>query len=120
MKIISSSYGTKLEIFTNPYDLEITVAQSGTGGRFSLCLSRGPWHRFKVMLTCVDFACSLDEGARSVGELLKVIHESVTKVNPPGMYDNSDALTQSVIEQVVTDILNTGTASTYKYKVAKR
>lgn len=117
---ISCSFGTKLQIFNNPYDLDIKVAQSGSEGGFSFCLTRGPQNKYRVLLTRVDFSDSLQQGAQLVGELLKGIIESVTSASQSGVPDSSEVLTQGTVDRVVADILKTGMASTYQYEVARK
>lgn len=130
MTIISA-----LEIFSNPYDLEFIVGENTDkkDGTFSLMLTRGPGHNFKVMITgegykskddavetikkildsCIEKGEEVFFGKKSstddVGQLLKTVGNSKDCKKE----DAKNALTKSMIEKIVSNLKEKEVASTY-------
>jgi len=72
--------GTALEIFTNPRDLQVTIAQElNGGGKFGFGIFRGPGHGFKPLLTSAFFAEALEEAVQAVRGVLETTVQVVMK-----------------------------------------
>jgi len=119
---------TVLEIFSNPFDLEICVGEAKEKNYFAFVILRGPGHNFKLMLEGMKKADKVEEIISWVEKLLKLTVESSIKMfgeknNPITQIfnanneplDKSAILTEKLIEQITKDLKETGTASTYRY-----
>ncbi len=124
-----------LELFSNPYDLEFLVGENTEkkDGTFSLMLTRGPEHNFKVMLTgegykskddaidtfkkildiCVEKGEEVFFGKKSstddVGSLLKAVG------NPKDCKreEAKNALTKPMVEKIISSLKEAKVVSTY-------
>jgi len=118
---------TAMEIFTNPHDLEITVAKEGRSGKFAFAISRGPGHRFKRMLSSRPFAETLENVVFWTKVVLEGIRQTVIKefedngsllsqhLNPDGQtIDQSKVLNPDLINRIVNELRKHQTASTYR------
>jgi len=118
---------TALEIFTNPWDLEITIGQKKDGAKFAIGIFRGPGHNFKPILTSQPFAETREDAIRAVEKALQTIHEAVTKefknsrslvyqyLNPDGnVIDQSKVLNPDLITRILEELRVHEKASTCK------
>ena len=125
------SVSTALEIFTNPSDLEISIGQGKGGGKFSIFISRGPGHDFKILLSSQPFAESTEAAVKAVGEILESIRKAATDtlgdkenpltqiLNPDGQaIDQSKALNPDLIRRILEELRKHKRAGTYEMLVA--
>ncbi|MES2622796.1 MAG: hypothetical protein V4576_00115 [Patescibacteria group bacterium] len=61
---------TALEIFTNPHDLSISVAQGEKNGKFGLAICRALEHNYKILIITLPCRETLDLIIAFVEELL--------------------------------------------------
>jgi hypothetical protein len=119
-----------LEIFSNPYDLEIWVAEpEGRGRSFAFSITRGPQHLHKVIITTKPFAKTRQE----VIDLVVDILESICRVmkdefkdpysipsqflNPENhQIDETKVLGPAIIARIKADLEEGHAASTYLYE----
>jgi len=117
---------TALEIFSNPNDLEISIKQEG-GGTFSIEISRGPGHNFKLLLTTTPFPATKEDAVAVVVEILQGIHKISTEelrsrtgivsqiLNPEGLeISRSSTLNLDRITLIANELRRNGRASTYR------
>ena len=125
------SVSTALEIFTNPSDLEISIGQEKSGGKFAIFISRGPGHDFKILLSSQPFAESTEAAVKAVGEILESIRKAATDtlgdkenpltqiLNPDGQaIDQSKALNPDLIRRILEELRKHKRAGTYEMLVA--
>lgn len=119
---------TALEIYTNPGDLEITVGQEEESGKFAIGIYRGPGHNFKLMISSVPFAESLEDAIEVIRkEVLELSMHAIEKdledpesfisqyLNPDGAeIDQSKVLNPGLISRILDELRQHRIASTYK------
>jgi hypothetical protein len=119
---------TALEIFTNPSDLEISIIQEKDGDRkFAICISRGPGHDFKLLLTSQPFAKTCEDAVKVVRETLEAVSQVATNelenkenfvshvINPGGeQIDKSCVLNPVLINRIIDELRLNQITSTYK------
>ena len=118
---------TGLEIYTQPDDLQFVVGESEREkGKYGILISRGPGHRFKILIST---PCAFDSREAAVGavlDLLAAVCEAAKKelgnpssfiaaiVNPNGRpVEDANVLTQERIEKIVEDLRAGRVANTY-------
>ena len=125
------SMSTSLEVFTNPSDLEISIGQEKSGGKYAIFISRGPGHDFKILLSSQPFAESMEAAVKAVGEILESIRQAATntlgdKENPISQIlnsggqeiDQSKALNPDLIQRILEELRKHKRAGTYEMLVA--
>lgn len=119
---------TVLEIFTNPYDLEISIGRENKdSGKYALFISRGPGHNFKLMLNSIPFAETTEEVVQEIKKILEIVVKAAVKefqerasvlslyLNPDGeTIDQSKVLTAELIIRILEELRTRQVASTYK------
>lgn len=118
---------TAMEIFTNPYDLEVTVGRTDKDSKFSIFMSRGPGHRFKILITSEPFAKKLEDAIKGIEEILGMVVQVMEKefenresipsqyLNPDNQrIDRSKILTPELIEQITESLHKNKFARTYE------
>lgn len=127
-KPMGISMYTALVIFTNPFDLHITVGQPAEGAKFAFGIFRGPGHCFMRMLTSTPFAETLEDAIRAVKEILEAVCKAATTsltdpeclmawlLNPEGAeIDPSKVLNPELIERIIQDLRRHQVANTFGY-----
>ena len=118
---------TALEIFTNPYDLHIQIGEDKESGKYAICISRGPGHKFKPILTSTPFAETFEDEVKTVGETLEAIRQAAERefmntdsfvcrmFNSEGKdIDLSKVLNVGLIAKITGELQNDRVAKTYK------
>lgn len=118
------SYMTAIEIFTHPTDLEIITGMDG--GKYGFAITRGPGHDHKVMIDTCGFAETQDLVIEKVKEMLDSICKAMQieladprsfisrYYNPDNReLDQEEFLTQDLINWIVFELRQNGSASTY-------
>ncbi len=119
---------TALELFTNPYDLEVTIAQQG--GKYAFVIARGPGReRGKLMLSTSPVFASAEEAVSEVKQVLEIARQAIEKefkngrsfasaiLNPKKKdLDPLRILSSSLIEQIGKKLLAENTVSTREMK----
>mgnify|MGYP001559215374 FL=1 len=121
------SVSTALEIFTNPSDLEISIGQGKGGGKFSIFISRGPGHDFKILISSQPFAESMEAAVVATGEILESIRKVATNtfgdkdnpisqiLNPDGQeVEQSKVLNSELIQRILEKLRRHQRAGTYE------
>jgi len=116
---------TAMEINNHPNDLYIQIGQEVQDGKYAFALSRGPGHNFKLLISTIPFAETLDEAVEGVKNLLNGIHEVTTKelhnkesilaniINPGGHeIDVSYTLNPNLINMILDELLKNHVANT--------
>ncbi len=97
---------TALEIAGNAEDLQFSIPEKG--GKFGILITRGPGHRFKVML---DGPLVLESREKAIAiiknEVLDPVAHHIAKE------ELESRLTPEVIEKILADLRATGTAQTF-------
>ena len=57
---------TALEVFTNPYDLFISIGQEKDGGKYVFVIMRGPGHDFKPLISTTPFFGSAEDAVKAL------------------------------------------------------
>ncbi len=117
---------TCLEMYTNPHDLSFTIGQVEQGGKFAIAITRGPGHRFKLLISSVPFAESREKAADAVKEVLDTVARAASEgladrssfasqiINPDGKkIDPSRILNSSLIGWIYEELKKGNPAGTY-------
>lgn len=117
---------TVLEIYTNPEDLEFAIGEDEESGKWSLAVTRGPGHHFKLLLSADDTLGSKNEAIEQVSLLLKTVREEGRRVltdpenligkivNPKGLApEDMEVLTGEQSERVLEELRSSNVSSTY-------
>ena len=109
--------GTLLEINNNPGDLKILIfKESEESGKYGFFVSRGPGHKYKVLIVTIPFAGTIVEVVEEVKKILTETHSWVTKLlsdkespitqilNPSGHVDVSKTLNPEMIDKIVYEL----------------
>jgi len=116
---------TALEINNHPNDLYIEIGQEVEEGKYSIELSRGPGHNFKLLINTIPFAETIDEAVDEVKNLLSLIHSATTSelqskesivaqiINPGGCaVDVSKTLNPDLIDRILDELRKNQVANT--------
>lgn len=128
------NYGTALEIFNNPFDLSISIASPPEWkGKWGVALTRGPGHRFKVMLTTDNPEVLPNTKEEIIALVMKDIFRSSMQasrealsdpanplgriLNPNGMPPSGmkNILTDEILARIESDLREKGVANTFEY-----
>lgn len=115
---------TILEIFTNPCDLVVAIGQKD--GKFSVFVSRGPGHNYKLMLSAEGIFESRQAAVDSIRQVLEFAAEKGKEtledrtnpiaqiVNPGGRpVGEMNVLTQSAIDTLIATLATEDEARTF-------
>ena len=118
---------TALEIFTNPYDLEISIGHEKGGKRHIIAFTCGPGHNFKPLITSDPFNGKHRDAVKTVKATLTMIHEAMKKefADPKSMLserlnpgsqeiDQSKILTPDLIKRIIKKLQDGPVAKTYE------
>ena len=122
---------TALEMFTNPYDLTISIGREKMeSGRYALAICRGPGHNFKPMINSQPFTEKLDEVIQEIKKILDTVVQLMTKefedkrsipsqyLNPDGQtLDPSKVLSAELIAQIIEKLETKQIAHTSEMRV---
>ena len=116
-----------LEIFSNPHDLSISIAQDKDSKKWALLFCRGPGHGFKPLF---ESKFSFENSESVIGyikEILDTIQKSVREdfekreglvfqiLNPLSeKLDESRILNDEVITRIIKDLKEKNFAATFK------
>jgi hypothetical protein len=103
---------TGLEIFGNPNDLAFCLKKPKGSNKYGLAVTRGPGHRFKVLLSGEDIPSK-----KVALDLIKQVLEASRKVGLEalpsfGGYANK-CLTEAQQNKIIADLKATGESATY-------
>jgi hypothetical protein len=98
---------TKLEIFTNPHDLTFTVNQDKESEKFAVGIFRGPDHQREALVTTEPFTRTREKALNVIREIL----ENICNVYESGK--GPDVLGQELIKQIIKELRENNTASTW-------
>lgn len=117
---------TALEIYTNPEDLEFAIGEDEESGKWSLVITRGPSHHFKLLLSADGTLGSKAEAIKQIGLLLKTAREEGRRtltdpesfigkiVNPKGLApEDMEILTDEQSERILEELRSSNVSSTY-------
>jgi hypothetical protein len=113
---------TALEIFSNAYDLEIVIAKEAEGKQYTICISRGPGHNFKSMLSSAPFSEDLEKVIGAIKNTLEAAYAAANAefAKPDGLLgsildvDHKNILTPTLIAWICQELRTKQIASTYK------
>lgn len=117
---------TGLEIFTQANDLQIIIGESE--GKHAVVLSRGPGHRFKLLLSSEPVFDTRDDAVESIIEVLKFTCEKAKEtltdptnilasiVNPANLSveQMQNVLTDEHLRRIEEELRANGVANTYE------
>jgi len=109
-KVVFTAPGMR-EIFTHPYDLEVTVYQRFAGEPWSYMITRGPEGGQKLL---IHFPRSFETVGETIREVLITL-ESIVKRHSDHE-GGAPVLTFEVVASIVTDLRAKYCASTHEYK----
>jgi len=120
------SMHTAVEIFTNPYDLEIDIMLVQDNGKFCFSITRGPGHNHKLLVSSRSFSNTRDDVIRVVEGILQDSYVSTTQelrdsgghisqyLNPHGQeIDQSKVLNSDLITRILDELRRHGRVRTY-------
>lgn len=118
---------TALEIFTNPDDLELSIFGNKSG--WGLMITRGPDHRFKILITQNPVFPNSAQAIQAISNILRSICTSMTQelnnsesfiakvFNSGGLsIDDANVLSGEYRERICRDLASYHVARTYTYK----
>jgi hypothetical protein len=108
---MSLSRLTALEICTNPTDLEFQVAESK--GKHAIMITRGPGHRFKLLLTTEAVFESRTVAVSTIRSVLDV----ALKEGKSAFGEALGMLDQETIDHIIQDLQEQGSCSTHLFMV---
>ena len=120
---------TALEIFSNPYDLQILTYQPSEASKnWAFSITRGPGHEGKPLLSAQPIFATHEEAVKAIKGVLGSIRQFAEKelgnpasatslfLNPErAELDQTKVLTEELIARILTDIKEKNAASTYTY-----
>lgn len=115
--MLSFEIWTAIEIFSNPYDLEISIIHDRNSGQFAICINRGPNNNYKPLFTPEPFTKSLNIAVNEVKLTLETIYtfikfdlenvssDSTLCLNPNGLgIDWSKVMSLNLINQITCEL----------------
>lgn len=100
---------TAMEIYGNPNDLVFFVAKSDKS-KFHLCISRGPGHNFKLILTSSE---PLNSKKETIDIIEKVLRISL-RLCDPNNENNESFLTQEKVGEILDGLEKKNKFCTFK------
>lgn len=89
---------TVLEIYTNPTDLEFTIAESG--GKHGVMVTRGPGHKFKLLLTT---EAVFDKHEVAVDSIRAVL-DAALREGKENFGEEPGVLNQETVDHILLDL----------------
>jgi hypothetical protein len=102
---------TVLEIYSNPADLEFQIAE--TEGKHAIMVTRGPGHRFKLLLTTEAVFESRTVAVSAIRSVLDV----ALKEGKSAFGETLGMLDQETIDHIIQDLQEQGSCSTHLFMV---
>jgi hypothetical protein len=115
---VGLSFITAVEILAHPRDLSIHVFERDD--RYGFCITRGPGHAFKPLLT-VGQCKTLHDALHEAKRLLQSIatNEELKNWEPAKLFrDTNEAsglLTSEIVDRIISDLRTHRSAATYQY-----
>lgn len=117
---------TAFEIFTNPHDLEFRIPE--VDGKWAIIITRGPGHRFRMMLSSEPVFPNKKEAVDGVRNTLDLVRQACTqelsdpssfaaqRMNPDNKsLEEAIVLTAAMQEHIIQDLQEKNASSTYAW-----
>ena len=128
---MSVSLMDALEIFTHPRDLELSIVKEKGTNKYGICITRGPGHDFKLLITSSFSFEGSKEAIDATKGLLEVIEQTgikefsnpsslISRICNPGKIalDENSILGPEQITRIIEELQKKLVASTYKMLAA--
>jgi len=97
---------TVLEIYTNPADLEFQIAESG--GKYAVMVTRGPGHRFKLLLTTE----AVFEKREIAIDSIRAVLDAALSEGKQAFSEQTGALNQENVNRILHELAEKSSCST--------
>lgn len=97
---------TVLEIYTNPADLEFKIAESE--GKYGVMVTRGPGHKFKLLLTT---EAVFEKHAVAVDSIRAVL-DAALREGKENFHKDPGVLNQQAVDRILRELKEKSSCST--------
>jgi hypothetical protein len=97
---------TVLEIYTNPADLEFQIAESD--GKYAVMVTRGPGHKFKLLLTTE----AVFEKCEVAIDSIRAVLDATLREGRQAFSEHPGALNQENVDRILRELAEKSFCST--------
>lgn len=97
---------TVLEIYTNPANLEFQIAESE--GKYAVMVTRGPGHKFKLLLTTE----AVFEKREVAIDSIRAVLDAALREGTQAFSEHAGALNQENVDRILRELAEKGSCST--------